>query len=167
MDYQKDLISEFDREAAKTRKVFESVPDGADFNFKPHDRSMPMGRLMGHIADMTGDWAMMTLTKDKLEFAADHKWEQYVPESRAALLEKVDRELPATRKQLEATTPAQWDQHWKFIFGGQTYVDSPRHQVFREMVLDHMIHHRAQLGVYIRLLGGKVPGCYGPSADEM
>jgi uncharacterized damage-inducible protein DinB len=167
MDYQKDLISEFDREAAKTRKTFEAIPDGADFTFKPHAKSMPMGRLIGHVADMTGEWAMMTLTKDKLEFAADHKWEPYIPESRAALLEKFDRELPATRKQLEATTPEQWNQNWQFIFGGQKFVDEPRHQVFREMVLNHMIHHRAQLGVYLRLIGGKIPGCYGPSADEM
>ncbi len=167
MDYQKDLIAEFDREAAKTRKILEAIPDPIDINYKPHPKSMPLGRLAGHVADMTGDWAMITLTKDKLEFAADHKWEQYIPENRAALLEKFDRELPATRRQLEATTPALWDRHWQFIFGGQTFVDSPRHQVFREMVLDHMIHHRAQLGVYLRLLGAKVPGCYGPSADEM
>ena len=167
MDYQKDLISEFDREAAKTRKILEAVPDGADLNYKPHEKSMPLGRLLGHICDMTGDWAMMTLNQDKLDFPADHKWEQYIPESRAALLEKFDRELPATRKVVEAITPEKWDQHWQFIFGGQKWIDEPRHQVFREMVMNHMIHHRAQLGVYIRLLGGKLPGMYGPSADEM
>lgn len=167
MDYQKELISEFDREAAKTRKMLEAIPDGVDWNYKPHPKSMTLGRLAGHVADMTGDWAMTTLAKDKLEFAADHKWVQYVPESRAALLEKFDRELPVSRKQLEATTPAQWDTQWQFIFGGQKFIDSPRHQVFREMVLDHLIHHRAQLGVYLRLLGAKIPGCYGPSADEM
>lgn len=167
MDYQKDLISEFDREAAKTRKIFEAIPDNVDWNYKPHRKSMPLGGLAGHVADMTGDWAMTTLTQDKLEFAADHKWVQYVPESRAALLDKFDRELPATRSQIEATTAARWDAHWQFIFGGQKFVDSPRHQVFREMVLNHLIHHRAQLGVYLRLLDAKVPGCYGPSADEM
>lgn len=167
MDYQKDLIAEFDREAAKTRKILEAIPDPIDVNYKPHPKSMPLGRLAGHVADMTGEWAMTTLAKDKLEFAADHKWEQYIPQRRAALLEKFDGELPATRRQLEATTPALWDRHWQFIFGGQTFIDAPRHQVFREMVLDHLIHHRAQLGVYLRLLGAKVPGCYGPSADEM
>ena len=167
MDYQKDLISEFDREAAKTRKIFEAIPDGVDFNYKPHEKSMPFGRLVGHLSDMTGHWAMLTLTQDKLDLPADHKWEQYIPESRTALLEKFDRELPETRKVLAGTTPEKWDQHWQFIFGGQTWIDEPRHQVFREMVVSHMIHHRAQLGVYIRLLGGKIPGMYGPSADEM
>ncbi len=167
MDYQKDLIAEFDREAAKTRKIFEAIPDGVDFNYKPHEKSMPFGQLAGHVCDMTGDWAMLILTQDKLDFPADHKWEQYIPESRAALLEKFDRKLPETSKALEATTPEKWDGHWQFIFGGHKWIDEPRHQVFREMVLNHMIHHRAQLGVYIRLVGGKLPGMYGPSADEM
>jgi len=167
MNCQEALLAEYDRESAKTRKIFEAIPDDADFTYKPHEKSMPLGRLMGHVSDMTGDWALLTLTKDKLEFPADHKWEQYEPASKAALLEKFDRELPEVRKQLEATTPEQWDQHWQFIYGGQKFVDEPRHQVFRDMVMNHMVHHRAQLGVYIRLLGGKLPGCYGPSADEM
>ena len=81
--------------------------------------------------------------------------------------EEFDEKLPAVHSALDATTPEKWDQHWKFIWGGQTFIDSPRHQVFREMVISHMIHHRAQLGVYLRLLGAKVPGAYGPSADEM
>lgn len=167
MDCQKDLLAEFDRETAKTRKIFEALPDGVDFTYKPHPKSMPLGRLVGHISDMTGAWAMDTLTKDKLDFPADYKWEAYIPESKAALVEKFDRELPLTRKELEAISPEKWDQHWQLIFGGQTWIDQPRHQVFRDMVLNHMIHHRAQMGVYIRLLGGKLPGCYGPSADEM
>jgi len=167
MDFQKDLLAEYDREAAKTRKVLEAIPDGADFAYKPHPKSMALGRLAGHITDMTGDWALMTLTKDKLDFPADHKWEQYVPESKAALLEKFDRELPGVRREIEAISPEKWDQHWQFIFGGHKWVDEPRHQVFRDMVLNHLVHHRAQLGVYIRLLDGKLPGCYGPSADEM
>ncbi len=167
MDCQKDLLAEFDREAAKTRKVFEALPEGVDFNYKPHEKSMPIGRLVGHIADMTGDWALMTVTQDKLDFPADHKWEQYVPESKAALLEKFDSDLVKARAALADVTPEKWDQHWQFIFGGQVWIDDPRHQVFRDMVMNHMVHHRAQLGVYIRLLGGKIPGCYGPSADEM
>lgn len=71
------------------------------------------------------------------------------------------------RKALEAVTPEKWDQHWQFIFGGQVWIDEPHHQVFRDMVMNHMVHHRAQLGVYLRLLGAKIPGTYGPSADEM
>lgn len=167
MDIQKELLSEFDRESARTRKILEALPEKVDFAWKPHDKSMPLGRLAGHVTDMTGDWALHTLTKDKLEFPADHKWEVYIPESKAALLEKFDRELPATRSALASISPEKWDQNWQFVFGGQAWIDQPRYEVFREMVMNHLVHHRAQLGVYIRELGGKLPGCYGPSADEM
>jgi uncharacterized damage-inducible protein DinB len=167
MDFQKELLAEYDRETAKTRKMLEAIPADADFNYKPHPKSMALGRLAGHITDMTGDWALHTLTMDKLEFPADHKWEQYVPESKAALLEKFDRELIGVRTALAATTPAKWDEHWQFIFGGQKWIDEPRAQVFRDMVMNHLVHHRAQLGVYLRLLDKPIPGSYGPSADEM
>ncbi|MDE3188560.1 MAG: DinB family protein [Acidobacteriota bacterium] len=167
MDIQNELLAEFDREAAKTRKLLEAIPADADFAFKPHPKSMPLGNLAGHITDMTGDWALHTLTKDKLEFPADHKWEQYVPESKAALLEKFDRELAGVRAALAAVPQQKWDEHWQFIFGGQKWIDQPRYQVFRDMVMNHLVHHRAQLGVYVRMVGGKVPGSYGPSADEM
>jgi len=167
MDIQKELEVEFDREVKRTRKILESLPEGADFGWKPHDKSMSLGKLAGHVTDMTGDWALHTLSLDKLEFPADHKWEQYIPESKAALLEKVEREAPGVRAALAAITPEKWDQHWQFIFGGQVWIDQPRIQVWREMVMSHLVHHRAQLGVYIRLLGGKLPGTYGPSADEM
>lgn len=167
MDFQKDLIAEYDRETAKTRKMLEAIPADADLGYKPHPKSMTLGRLAGHITDTTGDLAQMTLTKDKLEFPADHKWDPYVPADKAALLEKFDKDLPAVRAALAAAAPARWDENWKFIFGGQTFIDAPRHQVFREMVLNHMIHHRGQLSAYLRMLGAKIPGPYGPSADEM
>jgi uncharacterized damage-inducible protein DinB len=167
MDIRNELLSEYDRETAKTRKVLEALPETIDVNWKPHEKSMPLGRLAGHVTDMTGDWALHTLTQDKLEFPADHKWDPYVPASRAALLEKFDKELAGVRSALASVSPEKWDQHWKFVFGEQTWIDQPRYQVWRDMVLNHLVHHRAQLGVYIRLLGGKVPGCYGPSADEM
>jgi uncharacterized damage-inducible protein DinB len=167
MDFRQDLMAEYDRETAKTRKMLEAIPADADFNYKPHPKSMSLGRLAGHLTDMVGEWANGTLKQDKLEFAADHKWEPYVPASKEALLEKFDHELAGVQKELAAIPMEKWDQHWKFIYGGQTYIDEPRHQVFREAVLCHMVHHRAQLGVYLRLLGARVPGVYGPSADEM
>jgi uncharacterized damage-inducible protein DinB len=165
MDFQQELIAEFDRESARTRKMLEAIPADADFAYKPHHKSMSLGRLAGHIADMTGDWGLHTLTKDKLEFAADHKWDPYVPASKVALLEKFERELVGFRAALVAVTPEKWEEHWKFIFGGQTWIDQPRYQVFREMVMNHLVHHRAQLGVYLRLLDQPIPGTYGPSAD--
>ena len=167
MDHHKELIAEYEREAARTRKMLDAIPADADLSYKPHPKSMPLGNLAGHITDMTGDWAVTTLTQDKLEFPADHKWDPYIPANKDAALEKFDKGLPAAMKALAETTPEKWDQHWKFIFGGQTWIDQPRHQVFREMVISHMVHHRAQLGVYLRLLDAKIPGTYGPSADEM
>jgi uncharacterized damage-inducible protein DinB len=167
MDFRQDLIAEYDRETAKTRKMLEAIPPDADFNYKPHPKSMSLGRLTGHLTDMVGEWANGTLQQDKLEFAADHKWVPYVPASKEALLEKFDHELAGVRKELAAIPMEKWDQHWQFIYGGQKFIDEPRHQVFREAVMCHMVHHRAQLGVYLRLLGAKIPGCYGPSADEM
>ncbi len=167
MDFQKELLAEYDRETAKTRKMLEAIPADVDFTWKPHPKSMPLGKLAGHITDMTGDWALHTLTLDKLEFPADHKWEQYVPASKTALLEKFDRELVGVRKALAEVAPEKWDHHWQFIFGGHKWIDQPKSEVFRDMVMNHLVHHRAQLGVYLRLLDQKIPGSYGPSADEM
>jgi len=167
MDYQKEIIAEYDREIERTRKMLEAIPADVDWSFKPHEKSMKLGRLAGHLVDFTGDWAIHTLELDKLEFAADHKWDPYMPADKEALLKKFDEKLPEAKAALAATTGEKWDQHWQFIFGGQVWIDQPRHQVFREMVISHLIHHRAQLGVYLRIIGAKVPGMYGPSADEM
>jgi uncharacterized damage-inducible protein DinB len=167
MDYQKDLIAEFDREAGKTRKMLDAVPADADWTYKPHPKSMSLGQLVGHLSDMTGEWALHTLTKDKLEFGADYKFEPYIPTGKAALLERFDNGLKESRKALAATTGGMWDRNWQFVYKGTAWIDQPKHEVFRETVMNHMIHHRAQLCVYLRLLNAKVPGVYGPSADEM
>ncbi len=167
MDFQKDLIAEFDSEAAKTRKMLEAIPADADFNFKPHPKSMSLGRLAGHLTDFVGEWALATLTKDKLEFAPDHKWEAFVPAITKELLERFDKGLAETRAVLVATTGDAWERNWQFVFAGTAYINDAKHKVFRGTVLNHMIHHRGQLTVYLRLIGAKVPGVYGPSADEM
>lgn len=167
MDAQKELIAEFDRETGKTRKMLEAIPDGADFNYKPHPKSMSLGRLAGHLTDFAGDWALSTLTKDKIEFGSDSNYKPFVPTSRAEAVEKFDKELAGTRAALAATTGGAWDRKWQLVWQGQTVIDEPKHQVFRDAVINHMIHHRAQLSVYLRMLNAKVPGVYGPSADEM
>jgi uncharacterized damage-inducible protein DinB len=166
MDFQKELIAEFDREADRTRKMLEAIPADADFTWKPHAKSMSLGRLAGHVAETPGEWAMEILTKDKMEFPADHKWSAYIPASKVALLESFDREVAETKAVLAKFTPQKWEEHWKFIFGGHTFIDESKFQAFRTWVMNHMIHHRAQLGVYLRLLDKPVPGTYGPSADE-
>ena len=136
MDIQKELIDEFERETESTRKLLNAIPADADFSWKPHDKSMTLGRLASHVGDTAGDWAVHTLTTDLLEWTPD-------------------------------MTPEKWDSHWKFVAGDQTWIDDTKYRVFRTWVVNHMVHHRAQLGVYLRLLGAKIPGMYGPSADEM
>ena len=166
MDFQKELIAEFDQELARTRKMLEAIPADVEFTFKPHPKSMSVGRLAGHIAETAGEWAIATLTTNKMEFPADHKWDAYVPASTKALLERFDREVAKAKASLATLAPAKWDENWKFVFGGQAFIDDSKYQVWRTWVLNHLIHHRAQLGVYLRLLDKPVPGTYGPSADE-
>ncbi|MGD0548527.1 MAG: DinB family protein [Terracidiphilus sp.] len=167
MDFQKELIAEYDRETANTRKMLAAIPADADFNYKPHPKSMSLGRLAGHVVETAGHWATTTFTTDKLEFPADHKWESYIPASTAALLERFDKEVAEAKAAFVAFGPGRWDENWKFVAGGQAWIDDSKYNVFRIWVLDHLIHHRAQLGVYLRLLDKPIPGMYGPSADEM
>jgi uncharacterized damage-inducible protein DinB len=167
MDFQKELIAEYDRETAKTRKMLDAIPPDADFNYKPHPKSMSLGRLAGHTVETAGDWAFHTLASDKLEFPADHKFEPYVPASKDALLERLDKDVAKVKGELAGFPTEKWDNNWKFVAGGQAWIDETKYEVWRNWVLNHLVHHRAQLGVYLRLLDAKIPGSYGPSADEM
>ena len=167
MDIQKELIAEYDREITTTRKMLAAIPADADFTWKPHPKSMSLGRLAGHIAETSGGWATTTFTTDKLEFPADHKWESYVPASTEALLERFDKDTATAKAAFAGFGPEKWDENWKFVSGGQAWIDDSKYRVFRDWVLNHVIHHRAQLGVYLRLLDKPIPGTYGPSADGM
>jgi uncharacterized damage-inducible protein DinB len=166
MDLKKELIAEYDREVATTRKMLEAVPADADFTWKPHAKSMTLGRLAGHVAETAGEWAISTLTKEKLEFQKDHKFESYVPVSTAAMLARFHEQTNQAKEALKNLPFEKWDQNWKFIFGDQTWINGSKYDVWRTWVVDHLIHHRAQLGVYLRLLDKPIPGSYGPSADE-
>lgn len=167
MNIQKELIAEYDREIATTRKMLAAIPADVDFNWKPHTKSMKLGRLAGHVSETAGDWANHTLTIDKLEFPADHKFESYIPSSTAAMLEKFDKQTAEVKEALASFSPENWDKNWKFVFGGQAWIDGSKYEVWRTWVINHLVHHRAQLGVYLRLLDKPIPGMYGPSADEM
>jgi uncharacterized damage-inducible protein DinB len=167
MDLQKALIAEYDRETAKTRKILDAIPADSDFNYKPHPKSMSLGRLSGHVAETAGQWASSTLAKDKIEMAADQKYEPYIPASKDALLKRFDTETAETKAILCDFAPARWDENWKFVAGGQAWIDDTKYEVWRTWVINHLAHHRAQLGVYLRLLDKPLPGTYGPSADGM
>jgi uncharacterized damage-inducible protein DinB len=167
MDAQKELIAEFEREVALTRKVLAALPEDVDFGWKPHEKSFTIGRLAGHVAETPCQWALHTLQLDKLAFGPDHKFESYVPKSTTALLELYDKESAEALAALATLDPAKWDDNWKMVAMGQTWIDDTRYRVWRTWVLNHMVHHRAQLMMDLRLLNQKVPGVYGPSADEM
>jgi uncharacterized damage-inducible protein DinB len=165
MDFQKELIAEYDRETATTRKILEAIREGADFGWKPHEKSMTLGKLAGHVSDSHGDWALHSLTMDRLDWTADMN--PVDPTNRKDLLERFEKQVAQVKPALEGITPEKWDIHWKLVAGDQTWIDDTRYNVWRTWVMNHLIHHRAQLGVYLRLLGQKLPGTYGPSADEM
>jgi uncharacterized damage-inducible protein DinB len=167
MDFQTELIAEYDREAATTRKILDALPADIDFTYKPNPKSMSLGRLAGHVVETTGEWALETLTKDKLIFEAGHKYEPYIPASKEALLERLDREVPLVRAALVGLDTDKWDEMWQMGANGQIWIEDTKYRVWRVWVISHLIHHRAQLGVYLRALGHKLPGTYGPSADEM
>jgi uncharacterized damage-inducible protein DinB len=166
MDIQKELIAEFDREVALTRKVLAAIPEDVDFSWKPHPKSFSIGRLAGHVAETPCEWAMSTLTTDRLDWSGEN-YQPYIAESTSSLLERFDKESAQSRAALVAFDPAKWDDNWKMVAGGQTLIDDTRYRVFRTWVLSHTVHHRAQLGVDLRLLNARLPGVYGPSAEEM
>lgn len=166
MDFQAELIREFDLETAKARKVLAAIPADVDLGYKPHAKSMTLGRLAAHTAETCGEWALHTLTRNEMvmDMAGYKPW---VPRSTEEILERFDRDLAKVKQELAAMTPEKWAAHWKMGDGKTTWIDDTKYRIFREWVVDHLIHHRAQLGVYLRLLDQKVPGTFGPSADEM
>ena len=165
MDTQKYLVAEYELETANTRKLLEAIPEGADFSWKPHEKSMTLGRLAGHVADTAGDWAVHTLTTDKLVW--DPSMNVPPPTAKAQVVANFEKRTADARQALAGMTPERWDSNWKFLSGDQAWIDDTKYNVWRIWVINHMIHHRAQLGVFLRLLGQKIPGVYGPSADEM
>ena len=165
MDIQKELIAEYDRETDRTRKTLEAIPDDADFNWQPHAKSMKLGKLAGHVSDTNGDWALHTLTHDRLEWNPEMNPKD--PTNKKDILARFEKQVAEVKPALAAMTLAKWDSNWKFVAGDQTWIDDSKYAVWRTWVLNHLVHHRAQLGVYLRLLDKKVPGMYGPSADEM
>jgi uncharacterized damage-inducible protein DinB len=166
MDLQKALIAEYDREIAKTRKIFEAIPSGVDFEYKPHPKSMSLGKLAGHIAETAGEWGKSTLTMDKIEMKGGEKYEPFVPTSTAGLIEHLDRDTSEVKVELAKFDPSKWDENWQFVYHGTPFISDSKYEVWCTWVISHVIHHRAQLGVYLRLLGHPIPGSYGPSADE-
>jgi len=162
MSFTQTLLPEFDEEMKNTRKVLECVPDGK-FDYLPHPRSMALGRLATHVADLPS-WAVITVNQDVLDMEPGFK--PHIATTRAELLEIFDKGVAEAKEKIAATGDEKWSQIWTFKIGGKTLLTMPRTAVMRSMVMNHLIHHRAQLGVYLRLNDIAIPGMYGPSADD-
>jgi uncharacterized damage-inducible protein DinB len=157
------LLSEFDEEMKKTREALARVP--ADKKaFAPHAKSMPLERLAPHIAELAG-FGVSVLTTPELDFSQG----TYKPlpfESPEQLLRVFDQGAAEARAALKRTPEDAWQQNWKLSYQGKTIFEGSRFLSYRSMFLNHLVHHRAQLGVYLRLNDAPVPATYGPSADD-
>lgn len=160
------LLQEFDQEVDGARRTLERVPDDR-LEWSPHRKSGTMGWLAGHLANVPS-WGTLTITRDALDLAPGGKPLDPAPQaqSSAELVATLDRLAAEARAALAAAADEDLQQPWSLLQNGQVIMTLPRIVVLRRFVLNHLIHHRAQLGVYLRLNDIPVPSIYGPSADE-
>lgn len=166
MKLSTSLLSEFDREMANTRRTLARIPPDR-LDWKPHPKSWPFAGLATHLANLPS-WISIVMNQDSFDIAPP---DQDPPRQAAAVsvdevLEKFDANVQAARSTMEAAGDGQLTEPWSLLIGGEAKWTKPRTDVLRDMVLNHMIHHRGQLGVYLRLNDVSVPAIYGPSADE-
>jgi uncharacterized damage-inducible protein DinB len=160
------LFPEFDLEMANLRRALQRVPE-ASFSWKPHEKSMTLGRLATHLSEIPF-WAVNVCTESELDVAPPGA-PPFAPQTLAttgAILAQLDRNVTKARAAISATSDAAFTQPWTLKAGGKAISTQPRLAVYRSLVMNHMIHHRGQLSVFLRLAGAKVPAVYGPSADE-
>ncbi len=155
------LLPEFDHEMENTRKILECVPEDK-FTWKPHEKSMTLGRLASHVTEMA-EWGLITIKQDKLELSPDMK--PFNASTKPELLETLKKNTAAAREAIAGASDEHLGKTWELSYGGQTILSMPRAAILRGMVMSHIIHHRGQLSVYLRLLDVPIPGMYGPSAD--
>lgn len=160
------LLTEFDHEMAGTRKTLERVPE-EKFDWKPHQKSMTMGGLATHLANIP-TWAIHAIKEDSIDIAPVGEAPPRVEPARSSqeVLERFDKAVADARAAINEAGNEELLQPWSLLSGGKTIMTLPRVAVLRSFVMNHNIHHRAQLGVYLRLNDIAVPSIYGPSADE-
>ena len=162
MDLIKALKKEFETETATTRKFLKLVPE-EKYDWKPHDKSMSLKQLSAHIAEIPG-WADLAINKESLDFGKN----EYAPpsfENADQLMDVFEKAVENGRKALSNVKEDQFEQGWQFKHHDHVLWDGNKYEMIR-FGLAQQIHHRAQLGVYLRLLDIPIPGSYGPSADE-
>lgn len=158
------ITLDYDDEMKNTRKLLERVPlDDAHRDYKPHEKSMALDRLATHVAELPA-WPKMALDSELLELQPGFK--PHIAASSAELLEIFDASVEKGRAAIAGATDEEMSKNWSFRYGEIFASTNPRPTVIRSF-LNHLVHHRAQLGVYLRLNGIAIPGMYGPSADEM
>lgn len=166
MAFSEALLPEFDQEVVGIRKTLERVPEDK-LTWKPHEKSMTMGGLATHLATLL-TWAVTAVGTESLDLALEGKpMAPLAPaKSRKELLETFDKNVAAARKAIAGASDQHLLKPWTLLHSGKTLLTMPRIAVLRTFVMNHGIHHRAQLGVYLRLNNVPVPSIYGPSADE-
>lgn len=166
MSYAESVLPEFDQEMANTRKVLERIPDDK-LDWKPHPKSHTIGWNANHLAELP-NWLVHLLTTRELDIAPVGAPPYELPSlsSRDAILESFDRNVAAARGALAAAKDQDMAIVWTLSHGGKPIFAEPRAALYRRMILNHLIHHRAVLCVYLRLNDVPVPGMYGPSGDE-
>jgi uncharacterized damage-inducible protein DinB len=157
------LLSDFDSEAISTRRVLERVPDDKA-TWKPHEKSSALNNLAVHVAAMPM-FGLTILTMDVLDLAT-HQFPKYEFHTAEKLIEVAAGAGAELRTKLAAMTDEELQSDWTLRFGEHVVTTGPKYVLYRTMFLNHLVHHRGQLTVYLRLLDVKVPGIYGPSADE-
>ncbi len=165
MELTEFLLAELDREVERSRRALEQVPEGK-YDWKPHEKSMIFGYLANMVATIP-TWVAMEITQDELDVApADgSNMEQKRMDTSDALLDALDKAAADARSALEKTTDEHLLTSWRLLARGQVVMESPRYVMIQDTI-NHWVHHRGQMTVYLRLMGAKVPALYGPSADD-
>ncbi|HEX6773455.1 MAG TPA: DinB family protein [Acidobacteriaceae bacterium] len=160
------LLLEFDSEMASTRRVLQAVPE-EKFDWRPHAKSFPMRELAGHVAELSS-WPSEILRRERWDVTKENRPENtsYKPADAQQMLKRFEEWAARARADLAAATDDAMQQEWVMTWDGYEIIRLPRYHAIRKWSLNHLVHHRAQLGVYLRLNDVKVPGVYGPSADE-
>ncbi|HEV7622111.1 MAG TPA: DinB family protein [Flavisolibacter sp.] len=157
------IIPEIEQEASATKKMLERVPND-QFGWKPHEKSMALGRLAVHVAELPG-WITMTIKTNELDFST-WKYDPAVVDSAEELVQVFEKNIKTAVDTLKATSDEELMKPWTMRNGDHIFFTMPRIAVIRTFSMNHLIHHRAQMSVYLRLQNIPVPGMYGPSADE-
>ena len=157
------LVTEFDEEAKKTRAMLERVPMKAEF--KPHPKSMELGKLAPHVAELP-NFGVTILTTPEFDFGTAGPRPRPPFESPQQLVKAFDDGAAKLRDALQEIADDAWTQPWKLGFNGKPIFSGSKFLAYRQMFLNHLVHHRAQLGVYLRLNDAPLPATYGPSADD-